>query len=430
MSKQQTTRRTFLRQAAATGATVGLASQMTASSYARVIGANERINVALIGCGGRGSYIIANMVNPTGMADLVAACDIWQKRLDSYPSNVEKSWGKRPKTYSDYRKLLADADIDAVVIATPDHQHIGMATDAIKAGKHVYVEKPIVGRASDLKDLNKLVEVVKGSKMVLQNGTHGVSCPAVRAVKQFIAEKKLGKLFRIEATIHYEVPYWCMYKGPATADETDWKAFLYNRKSRPFSAHMHASWMGYWELTSGTIGGWMTHFSNFVHFVTGCDYPTTAAAWGGRYAPKDDPRCTAPNQTMVVLEYPDGFHTQFVSRFGSSIGDETIIFYFEKGVLRTRFGHHIGIPVYSSEGLNDKIPATKLLDAEPPYPGQAHVENWFKCIREGGTPNANIDFGHKQGVVTAMGDVACTEGRKVTYDKAKRQVKVLGPSLI
>lgn len=424
MSAEQSTRRGFLRQAAVAGAAAGLASRMTASSYARTIGANERINIGMIGCGGRGSYIMANMVKPTDAANLVAVCDIWRSRLEKYPSEVEKDGGKRPKTYVDYRKLLEDADIDAVVIATPDHQHIGMAADAIKAGKHVYVEKPIIGRACDLDDLNKLVEVVKGSKMVLQNGTHGVSCPAVRAVKQFLAEKKLGKLFRIETTIHYEIPYWVNYRGPATPDDTDWKAFLYGRKERPFDAHMHACWMGYWELTSGTIGGWMTHFSNFVHFVTGCDYPTTAAAWGGRYAPKDDPRCTAPNQTMVILEYPEGFHTQFVSRFGNSIGNEDTIFYFEQGVLRTRFGHWIGNPVYSSEGLNDKIPATKLLDSDPPYPGKAHLENWFKCIREGGVPNANIDFGHKQGVVTAMGDVACTEGRKVTYDKAKRQVKI------
>ena len=242
-------------------------------------------------------------------------------------------------------------------------------------------------------------------------------------MKQFIADGKLGKLFRIEATEALPVPYWMYYEGPQSEAETDWKAFLYNRKYRPFDANQHARWMGYHDFSSGAICGWMSHFSNLVHFVTGCGYPITATAFGGEYAPSNDPRCDAPDQVTVVLEYAEGFHTQFVSHFGNDLNNETIVFMFEKGSLRTRFGHHIGNPTYSSQGVNDKMKARKLLDFEPPYPGPAHIANWCDCVRGGDKPNANMDYGHKQGIAVLMGDMAYSLGRKVAFDQLTREIR-------
>ncbi len=425
MTEARTSRRLFLRDGMAAGAAAGLAfSRMTASSYARVIGANDRINLGLIGCGGRGRWIMEHMVKPANAnTALVAISDIWKLRLDTYPAQAEELLGVKPKAFPDYHKLLEHPDLDAVIIATPAHQHCGQTTDAVQAGKHVYVEKPIAPIAADLSALNKCHDAVKASKLAVQNGSQGVSCPATRAVKQFIADGKLGKLFRVEGIESWTVPYWIHYKGPKTEAETNWKAFLYNRKYRSFDAHQHASWMGYHDFSSGAIGGWMSHFINFVHFVTGCDCPVAATAFGGEYAPGNDPRCDAPDQVTVILQYAEGFHTQFVSHFGSSIGDETTLFMFEKGSLRTRFGHNIGNPAYSSEGVNDKIPAHKLLDSDPPYPGKAHMENWFDCIRSGGEPNANMDYGYKQGIAVLMGDTAYGLGRKVKFDKQQRTIR-------
>jgi predicted dehydrogenase len=425
MSDKTLNRRTFLRQGLAAGATAGFAlSRMTAASYGRVIGANDRINLGLIGCGGRGRGVMNDMVKlPDGNASLVAVADIWKKRLESYPTDAEKAFGARPKAYAGYRKLLDDADVDAVLIATPDHQHAGQCIDAVQAGKHVYVEKPIIGIASDLPELNKWYDTCKASKMAVQNGTQGVSSPAARAVKKAIAENRLGKLFRVESTETATVPYWMHYQGPKTEADTDWKAFLYNRKDRPFDPLMHARWMGYHDITAGTIGGWMTHFINFVHYVTGCDFPTSCTAWGGHYAPTNDQRCDAFDEQMVMLDYPNGFHTQFTSHFGSSIADETTIFMFERGCIRGRFGHWFGNPLLSSEGVNDAIKPEKLLEADPPYPVADHVKNWFDCIRNGGQPNAGPDFGYKHGITVIMGDLSSMTGRKVKFDKEKREVR-------
>ncbi|UCD29025.1 MAG: Gfo/Idh/MocA family oxidoreductase, partial [Planctomycetota bacterium] len=138
MTNKKTNRRGFLRQGMAAGAMAGFSALRTpASSYARVIGANDRINLGLIGCGGRGRYIIKNMAKPADAnINLGAINDIWKMRRDSYPAEVEELFGAKPKVYKDYRELLENPDIDAVVIATPAHQHCGQTIDAVRAGKH------------------------------------------------------------------------------------------------------------------------------------------------------------------------------------------------------------------------------------------------------------------------------------------------------
>ena len=425
MKQHEPTRREFMGGAVVAGAAAGLAlSPQSAASAARVIGANDRINLGLIGCGGRGPWILQNMVKPSNAnTALVAVCDIWKHRQKTYPSEAAEQFGLKPKVYADYHKLLEDPEVDAVIIATPAHQHCRQTIDAVTAGKHVYVEKPIAPVASDLAELNECYDVVSASKPAVQHGSQGVSCPAARAVKDFIAEGRLGKLFRAESVESLPVPYWIPYKGPKTEDDTDWKAFLYNRAYRPFDAHQHASWMGYHDFSSGAICGWMSHFINTFHFVTGCAFPVAATAFGGRYAPTNDPRCDAPDQVTVVLEYEEGFHTQFTSHFGSSIDSESTLYMFEKGALRTRFGHNLGNPSYSSEGVDTSIEAQKLLDVDPTYPGQAHVSNWFDCIRNGGQPNANMEYGYKQGIAVLLGDMAYTLGRRVIFDREKREIR-------
>ncbi len=424
MPRGTVNRRTFIKKGLAAG-TAGLAlSRMTAAGYGRVIGANDRINIGLIGCGGRGRGLIQVMreADPEA-ATLVAACDVHKSRLEDYRNEQEKASGHKPKGYRDPRELLADKEIDAVVIATPDHQHCGFAIDAIEAGKHVYVEKPLPGLACDLPALNKLYDTAKASRLAVQVGTQGASCRGVQAIKKVIEEGKLGKLFRVESTQTLKKPYWVGYKGPETEAETDWKAWLYNRPYRPFDAKMHAKWMGYSEITSGTIGGWMSHFINMVHYVTGCGLPKAAVAWGGRYAPTNDPDCTAPDQTDVVLEYAEGFHTQFTSHFGNAIDNEKTIFMFENGTIRCKFGHMPGNPILSGEGVKKDFEEKPLLEDEPPSPLVLHLKNWLDCIRSGAQPNAHIELGYKHGIAVVMGDVSWNVHRKVTFDPKTREVK-------
>lgn len=420
----KTSRRRFLKKSLAAG-TFGLSlSRMSATSAARVHGANERIRIGLIGCGLRGRWIVRTMVRPQeDRTALPAVCDIWKERQQVLSAETDEAFGTAPETYSDYRLLLERNDIDAVIIATPDHQHCGQTIDAVQAGKHVYVEKPIAAVIGDLDEVNRCNDVVKASKVVVQHGTQGVSGTAAPAIRKFIADARLGKLFRIESSETLYHPFWMHYQGPETEAETDWSAFLYNRPHRPFDARVHARWMGYQDFSNGPIGGWMSHFSNLVHYVTDCDFPISATAFGGQYAPTNDPHCDAPDQVTVILEYAEGFHTQFVTHFGNALNRDTTLFMFEKGVLRTRFGHNPGNPVFSSEGVDDDLEPQKLLDEEPPHTAPVHVRNWIECIRTGRTPNAHMDLGYKHGIAVLMGDAAYTLGRKVTFDKQTRQIR-------
>jgi predicted dehydrogenase len=270
MQQGETNRREFLgKSVAATTAAGAALSAMTASSYGRVLGANERIRLGLIGCGGR----MRGLANYAKGADenitVTAVCDVWEEKRNWWTGHVEKTFGAKPVAYVDYRKLLAEADVDAVVIATPAHQHCGQTIDAARAGKHVYVEKPFAPLMESLEPLNQAYDVVKETGIVIQHGTQGSSAEETFALKDFLAGGKLGKVFRIESTINHYVPYWNRYKGPQKEDQTDWKGFLYDKSPRPFDADQHASWMGYQDFSSGPIGGWMAHFSNFVHGLRG-----------------------------------------------------------------------------------------------------------------------------------------------------------------
>jgi predicted dehydrogenase len=424
MRTEKTSRREFLKTSLLTGAGAVIAtSALWSRSFARAIGSNDRINVGLIGCGGRMGSLVREAHGANANITVTAICDVWAQQRDAWGGLIERMFGSKPKAYADYRKLLADDEIDAVIIATPAHQHCGQATEAAKAGKHIYVEKPIAPLMESLELLNGLYDTVKKAGIVIQHGTQGSSALETFALKDFFAKGSLGKVFRIQSTISLYEPYWNQYRGPQKEEETDWKAFLYGKRMRPFDPDQHASWMGYHDFSSGPIGGWMSHFSNFVHAVTGCSCPIAATAFGGVYAPTSDRRRNAPDNVTVILEYAEGFYTQFVTHFGSAFNTETTFFMLDKGLVQTRFGHGPGNPIVSSKGVDDSIPEKKLMEQDPPAVGSAHMANWFECIRNGGKTNANMEMGYKQGIAVIMGDTAYRLARKVVFDKEKREIR-------
>jgi predicted dehydrogenase len=424
MKSPKCSRRQFLATSLLTGAgAVVASSKLSSSGLARTLGANDRIHIGLIGCGGRMGGLVHSLKSANANATVAAICDVWSQQRDSWTTHIERTFGAKPQAYADYRRLLERPDLDAVIIATPAHQHCGQAMDAARAGKHIYVEKPLAPVLDSLESLNRCYDTVKKSGIVIQHGTQGSSAIETFALRDFLAEGKLGKAFRIQSTISLYEPYWNQYRGPQKEEETDWKAFLYGKDYRPFAPDQHAAWMGYHDFSSGPIGGWMSHFSNFVHAVTGCECPVAATAFGGVYAPTSDRRRTAPDNVSVILEYGEGFYTQFVTHFGSSYNTETTWFMLAEGLVQTRFGHYPGNPVYSSKGVDDSIPETKLLDKDTPDPGVAHMANWLACIRSGNQTNANMAMGYKQGIAVIMGDAAYRLARKVIFDKDKREIR-------
>ncbi len=425
MKQQSPNRRQFIREGLAAGAAAGMmASGLNAAGYGRVIGSNDRIRVAHVGCGGRATRLMQEVHNSSEKANAtsVAVCDIWRQNREKMGAEVEKLYGSKPVLYKDYRQVLDQADVDAVVFGTPDHQHCGQLIDAVQAGKDVYVEKPI---CLDMEELNKAYDTVTGSKAVVQMGTQGRSDPGTAAAREFLASGKLGKLFRVESWISRYEPYWNDYVGPESESDTDWRAFLYNRPYRPFNSDQHGAWMGYHEFSTGPIGGWMSHYSDFVHAATGCGLPLNAVCHGGIFAPTSDRRRTAPDTVTCMLEYPEGFVTEFTTHFGNTINSQTTIFYGDKGVMRTLFGHAPRVPVVSGEGSEhpDRIASEMTLEAPKPNHHMLHMLNWLECVRSRKQPVANMDAGYMQGVAVVMGDMAYVKGCKVVFDKERREVR-------
>ncbi len=422
MKGQGITRRRFIHHGLAAGAAAGvIPASLDAAGYSRAPGANDQIRIGQIGCGGRNRSHTNSVfeVKDKARASITAACDIWRDQLYSMVGFIKKRFENEPAPYTDYRKLLESKDIDAVIIATPDHQHCGMLIDSVNAGKDVYIEKPI---AMYMDELNRAHDAVKATKAVVQNGTQGVSSPGTAAARALHQSGKMGKLFRVESTETAFTPYWNGYGRPKDPSDTDWKAFLYGHSDRPFDADQHGSWMGYHEFSSGPIGGWMSHFSSFVHAVTGCDFPRFAVAQGGIFAPTSDKRRTAPDTVTVVLEYPEGFVTDFTTHFGSTLANESTVYFFEKGTLRSLFGHNPGDPVISGEGSEhpDRVKEKKTLECPPTTD---HMLNWLECIRSRGKPNADMESGYKQGVAVILADMAYVAGIKMTFDPARREVR-------
>ncbi len=422
--KHDSNRREFMKKGVKSGIAVSaLTGAFTASSVSRVMGANDRINIGIIGCGGRGSWHMGwiHRSSQEVPAVITAVCDVWELKQDKAADLIKDRFDVTPKKYQDHRVLLQNPEIDAVLIATPDHLHCAHLRDAVEAGKDAYVEKPI---AVELDELNKTCDSVNASDRIVQHGTQGRSSKGAAAAKQFIQSGGLGKLLRVEESRSHYNPYWNNYKGPDSEKETDWPDFLYNRKYRPFSSDQHGAWMGYLDYSNGTVGGWMSHFSDFIHYVSGAGFPRFATGHAGIYSPTSEKGRSCPDTTTVILEYEEGFTTLYTTHFGNAANDYTL-FFGSKGIMRIDFpdgNDREGInPIVSGEGSEhpENIGKERKL---PEIKQDDHMVNWMKCMRDRKQPNANMDKGYKQGVAVILGDRACIERRAMTFDPVKREI--------
>lgn len=417
------TRRDFLKTGLAAGTAVSTLTGLSTRAYSRVIGANDQIRIGSIGCGGRGRWHMGwlHRTSETENLEIMAVCDIWDVNRANGEEEVKKRFSNEPKLFKDYRKLLEDKDIDAVVIATPDHQHCPMLADAVKAGKDVYVEKPI---AVTLQELIEANDVVKASDRIVQHGTQGRSSAGAAAAREFIQSGKIGKLLRVEESRSHYIPYWNNYACPKTEAETDWQAFLYNRPYRPFNPDQHGCWMGYRDFSSGTVGGWMSHMSDFIHYLTDCGFPAAATTQGGIYSPTSDPRRTCPDTVTAILHYAEGFVTTFTTHFGNSYNDYMLLFG-DKGTLIVNDpdGNTGGIaPRVVGKGSEHPDSPKEEIVGDNTTP-EDHMLNWARCIRSRKQPNACMDNGYKHGVACILADAAYVEGRRMTYDPVAREIR-------
>lgn len=414
MSRPQT-RRDFLRKTAV--GTAGLmVGAMTARGYGRASEASDRILIGALGCGSRSRGALMREVlkfAKESNVEIAAVCDIWKQAREQAAAMIEKVSGKEPKQVKNHEDLLAMKEIDAVIIATPDHQHSRMLAAAARAGKDAYIEKPL---AMTMEELIEAVDAVKENNRIVQVGTQLRSYPSFTGCRAFVRTGALETISKISQVRNSYRPYWHGYVRRIEESDTDWKAFLMGKPYRPWDPDQHTAWYGYRDFSSGPIGGFMSHFIDLVHYITGAKFPGCAVTIGGTYVWKDSR--TVPDTIHTLLGYPEGFMVSYATSFGNGSGNYTK-FFGTRGVLDCTDWNN---PIVSGDGSDDpnRIKGSKPV---PHVERPPHMLDWLNCLRSRNQPNASIDVGYQHAVACILSDRAYVEGRRMVYDREKREIR-------
>jgi len=411
---QSNSRRQFLKTASA-----GAALSLTAASYARVLGANDRISIGIIGCGGRGYNAHMGGLHPHDKAmnfEVTAVCDPWRQRRERASARAKEWYGKPARMFVTYRDLLALEDVDAVTIASCDHQHTTHLEATAKAGKDVYCEKPL---GKDFLKLRRACDAVREAKIVFQAGTQLRSLPSMAGCRKLYRTGILGKVGRIEQRRNTTRPYWYSYMCDANERDVDWGEFLMDAPKQPFRADRFTGWYGYRDFSDGPVPGLASHFIDLVHYITGATFPTNAVCLGGTYTWKDEHGFTCPDHVQALWEYPEGFMVVYSTNFGNG-GDCSFKFLGDQGTLDCVSWND---PILNAEGGSKNRGIIRGKKPVEPVPQPDHFLNWLQCIRDRKTPNADIEAGYQHAVAVIMAMRAYDTGHRQIYDREKREVR-------
>ncbi|MGH9839907.1 MAG: Gfo/Idh/MocA family protein [Blastocatellia bacterium] len=412
-------RREFL--ATSTAATALTLAGLTAA--ARAAGANERLSVGIVGPGQRGPDLVDYVLEHSKEhpAELTAVCDIWSRNRERGVDNVKRKTGRAPRAFQRFEDMLAWDGLDAVIIATPDHAHARHLTMALKAGKHVYCEKPF---ANVLADANEAVDTWRASGKVATVGTQMRSDPRHIATAEAVRSGVIGPIVKVERFFSTYSPYrWRRANEIKLLKEqdTDWKAWLMGKPERPFDPRLYLEFRLFPEFSSGVIDQWMSHGIDAVHMVTGAKFPQSVVAHGGTYAWKDGRE--NGDTAHVLLDYPEGFLCSHTTTLANSFGTGGWI-QGQAGTIEYG-GSNWRI---SGDGVtNSKLEARPIKFKEGHRgDGNAslHIQNWLECVHKGQRQtNCTPEHGYYGAVACIMATQALHTGRRMLFDEKARVIR-------
>jgi predicted dehydrogenase len=407
-------RREFLRQVVSGAATVAASSLVVSD---RVLGANDRIRIGLIGAGSRGQEIFrAAMGCPD--VEAVAVADVYTRRLDEVKAKVPEI-----KTYQDFRRLLDDKSIDAVLIATPQHQHVLNFVAAIQAGKDVYQEKTMAFNPQHAKRMRKALE---GSGRVVQIGMQMNSGPGQQQAREMATPERMGTITAIQA-FHYRNARhggW-LREIPADCDEQhiDWAGFQGEATPHPFNPQRYLNWRFYWDYSGGNVFENMVHQVGFWYGALGLNIPLAVTMAGANYL---SPKMNVPDTMSVTLQQPEKLLFTWNSMFGNSYFGEGYDYLFgTKGTLIHNESDKVvflpqGRPRSedSSAGADKKGPSSSgYLDST-----SRHMQNFFDCVRSRKEPVCPFALGFRTAVACQMAIASLRQQRTVHWDPETEEI--------
>ena len=429
MSKSEMTRRSFLAAASAGAAAAGLSCSQAVrpAPVQRVRGANERITIGVIGTGdrGRGTHIrILGDLKDRCNVEVTAVCDVWKINLDKAVVQVNKAFGKEPRPFARFGDLLALNDVDAVTIATCDSAHTPIMIAALKAGKDVYVEKPM---SLDVEQANQALDLARKGERVVQVGTQHRSNGAYQAARDVLATSVLGTISRVTAARNFNHPRWARPFEDCKPKDVDWDAYLFNQEKRRFDPKLLRQWHLCKGFSNGLSGLWGCHYIDAMHLMMNAAYPRRATALGGIYVWKDGRE--HEDVFHGLWDYPEGFLYDWGMSLTNEAGNYWSV-HGTQGTLAAESGE-LGTKrwLLSSAGgtKESKVEARKVEPLPSAYNAGSleadHFANWIDCMRTRKRPAADIAFGHQHSVATIMAAAALHDGKTYLYDPRKRRIR-------
>jgi predicted dehydrogenase len=351
-----------------------IAGGLTALASTRVLGANDTLRIGVIGAGGRMGDLL-NAADKAGNYQIVAVSDVYAPRCDA----LKQRSNGIATTHSNYREVL-DKEMDAVLIASPDHWHVRMAVDALAAGKDVYLEKPVTHAIGEGVTL---AHAVRSSNRILQCGMQQRSWSHFRDAVDLIQGGSLGRVTQVRTY------WWQNYAAagrpkPVDTQALDWKRWLGGAPDQPFSEEKFYRWRWFWDFGGGAMTDLFTHWIDVVHWAMKSDQPRGAQMLADKYIFE---QWDCPDTVQAALRYP-GFDVVYEGMMASSIDDGGLDF---RGTDATLKLNRSGFGVYR-EGVpgkdNPVVRAESFRDGTIP-----HMQNFFDCIKTRKEPNAPVETG-------------------------------------
>ncbi|HAK94652.1 MAG TPA: hypothetical protein DCM87_06530 [Planctomycetes bacterium] len=397
-------RRRFLRSAAAAALAAGAV---------KAAGANDRLRIALIGAGGRGTSLMHDVHTfaKANNAEVCAICDVWRVNRERAAADAKKRFGGEIATSSRFGDCLALPDIDAVIIATPDFGHCPILKAAVEAGKDAYVEKPITYELAEARDA---CEAVRRTGRIVQVGTQRRSDGLHMAAAEIIRSGVLGAITRVSVGMHFnEGPRWLRPFADCKKEDVDWEGFLFNRPARPFDPKLLRCWHLYKELTNGIAGLWMSHFIDANVMLMDDPFPRSAVTAGGVFHWKDGRETS--DTFHALLAYPKGFIFSYAMDLANGAGTHFRIHGYN-GALDMEAGKLSGTGGAGAGAIKGE---TKI----EPRGGTHHMKNFLECVSSRKKPNADIEAGWRHAVACVMTARALWTGRRQVFDPAAAEIR-------
>jgi len=421
------TRRDFLKKSVAGSIGLAVGGKLIASeaqSYSRIPGSADKIRVAIIGCNSRGESMAGTFARQAG-TEVLYICDVDDKAIEKGVKAVKSVTGKEPKSTRDFRKALEDKDLDAVYIATPDHWHTPAAILSLKAGKHVYVEKPI---SHNPHEGEMLVRAAEKYNRIVQIGTQRRSWPTLIQGINELKNGVIGKVYMAKA-------WYANTRGPIGTGKVvpvpsnlDYELWQGPAPRRPYKDNLiHYNWHWFWNWGTGEALNNGTHDIDVARWGLGLEYPAKVSSFGGRYHYKDD--WETPDTQVITFEAPGAIIVwEGRSCNGSYLDNRSrgVIFHGENGSLHTgdnsymiydkssKLVREVKSEIVVTDGVNTTSPGEEL-DA-------VHVKSFLDCILNNKKPFADALTGHRSTLWMQLGNIALRTGRNLNIDQSNGHI--------